>query len=280
MDPAAVLDAMIADPTINGQPVDVDKEFGGQCWDLVELFAERCGVPKAPWAITLNTDGSQPAGYAKNAWLYFDSNPNLQQHFTQIPAGQQQKGDITVYNGHPGFEEGHIAVSLGGTAVFEENADPDGAPAHVYTNRSSTYLLGALRLSGGIMADTVPKADFDTVFGIAQQRFSNEQAVATHIGYVGNPDATNDLLAWLDSHYVPKTDADGIEAIADQRYANEQSIVNELGLTTNPDQTSSIIQAIDALKTQSGAPSNGLLITQKGWTALFDAIKTFFNKNN
>lgn len=68
--------------------------------------------------------------------------------FDKVPAGSQQKGDITVYNGHGAFPEGHIAISLGGNAVFEENADPDGSPAHVFNNRSATYLLGALRKGG------------------------------------------------------------------------------------------------------------------------------------
>lgn len=145
----AVLDDMIADPTINGQHVDVDNEFGGQCWDLVELYAERLGVPKAPWAITLNTDGSAPAGYAKNAWLYFNNNPNLVAHFDQIPAGQHQRGDIGVYNGHGDYVEGHINIFTdSGNGVFQENADPDGSPAHE-TQRAPTYLLGALRLKGG-----------------------------------------------------------------------------------------------------------------------------------
>lgn len=136
-----VLDQMIADPTINGQPVDIDKAFGGQCWDLVELFAERLGVPKEPWAIPLG-----PNGWASEAWtlrtIHMDS------YFDRIPAGQQQKGDIVVFNGHGAYTEGHIAISLGGIAVFEENADPDGSPAHTFGNRNQTYLLGALRYKG------------------------------------------------------------------------------------------------------------------------------------
>lgn len=140
--PSAILDQMIADPTINGQPVDVDNAFGGECWDLVELFAERCGVPKEPWAVPLG-----PRGHAEEAWTYFDKSPHMQKYFDKVPAGQQRKGDIGVYAGRPGYEEGHILIFINSNnAVFEENADPDGSPAHVYTNRSATYLLGVLRL--------------------------------------------------------------------------------------------------------------------------------------
>lgn len=160
--PSQVLDQMIADPSINGQHVDVDKQFGGQCWDLVELFGERCGVPKEPWAITLG-----PLGGAKEAWTVFDS--HMQKYFNKIPAGQQQKGDITVYDGHGPYIHGHIAISLGGSSVFEENADPDGAPAHVYNNRSSTYLLGALRLKGDTMQPLTP-AQVDHVLKMGLRR--------------------------------------------------------------------------------------------------------------
>ena len=57
-----------------------------------------------------------------------------------------QDGDIAIYRGHDVYPEGHIAIVYHGE-VFEENADPDGAPAHLFS-RSSTYLLGYLRKEG------------------------------------------------------------------------------------------------------------------------------------
>ena len=54
-----------------------------------------------------------------------------------------QAGDIAVYDGHTGFPEGHIAVYIGNGEVFEQNADPDGSPAHIFS-RANTYLLGYL----------------------------------------------------------------------------------------------------------------------------------------
>lgn len=58
-----------------------------------------------------------------------------------------QAGDIACYNAHPGFPDGHIAIYNGSGQVFEQNADPDGSPAHLY-NRATTYLLGYLRQEG------------------------------------------------------------------------------------------------------------------------------------
>lgn len=129
----------------NGKFIDVDHYYGAQCWDLVELYAEQVlGIPKEPWAITLG-----PEGAAKEAWKVFDA--HMQRYFDKIPKGQEQKGDIPVYDGHGAFPEGHIAISLGGGQVFEENADPNGSPAHVYP-RATTYLLGSLRKKGsGVM---------------------------------------------------------------------------------------------------------------------------------
>lgn len=121
-----------------GKLVDVDKEYGAQCWDVVELYAEQVlNVPKEPWAITLG-----PELAAKEAWTVFDS--HMQKYFDKIPKGQQQKGDINVYGPHGIYTEGHITIELGHGDVFEQNADPDHSPAHT-SERATTYLLGSLR---------------------------------------------------------------------------------------------------------------------------------------
>jgi hypothetical protein len=65
-----------------------------------------------------------------------------------VVAPQPEPGDIACYNAHPGFPAGHIAIYAGNGEVFEQNADPDGSPAHLYP-RANTYLLGYLR--GGNM---------------------------------------------------------------------------------------------------------------------------------
>lgn len=142
---------------VNGTYVDVDKLYGPECWDLVELYAEQVlQIPKNPWAVTLIPDG-----VAKNAWLNYDQNPQLIKYFDKIPAGQEKTGDITIYNGHGVYTEGHIAIKVDG-GVFEQNADPDGSPAHI-SNRSTTYLLGSLRLKGENMSlmDSIIETDED-----------------------------------------------------------------------------------------------------------------------
>lgn len=52
-----------------------------------------------------------------------------------------------------------------------------------------------LSLDAEHKAKFVPKTDFDNVFNIANQRGENEQAIATAVGFTGNPDATGDIIA-------------------------------------------------------------------------------------
>lgn len=169
--------------TYNNQPIDVDREYGDQCWDLVELYAEEVlNIPKGPWAITLNSDGSEDSGQAKNAWLYFDNNPNLVEHFDKVPAGQEQAGDIMVDAAHPYDPEGHIYICLGDGMVFEQNANPDGSPAHTYA-RPRTYLLGSLRVKENDM--TMTEADARAVLylnGWTDQDIKNANPIPDMVG--------------------------------------------------------------------------------------------------
>lgn len=132
---------MTVDQFVNqydGQAIDVDGYYGAQCWDLVELYArEVLGVPSEPWAITLGPNGS-----AREAWTVFDS--HMQRYFDKHLGNEKQKGDILVYGYNP---DGHIAVCLGGSSVFQENS-PLGSKAHV-GNNSDNGLLGVLRIKKG-----------------------------------------------------------------------------------------------------------------------------------
>lgn len=99
----------------------------GQCVPLVELYAQQVlatPLPVLPSAVN-----------------YWKALPGYTQE------SSPQIGDIAVYNSHAGFPDGHIAIvnQLGNPPqVFEQNADPDGSPAHLY-QRSTIYLLGYQR---------------------------------------------------------------------------------------------------------------------------------------
>lgn len=99
----------------------------GQCVQLVEDYAVK--VLGAPLPVLTN---------AKDYWKALPG-------YTQIAkTSPPQVGDIGVYDGHPNFPQGHINFYAGSGQFFEQNADPDGSPAHLAA-RASTYLLGYQR---------------------------------------------------------------------------------------------------------------------------------------
>lgn len=177
--------------TYYNQPVDVDHEYGAQCWDLVELYAEQVlDIPRSPWAITLG-----PEGAAYEAWTVFDA--HMQQYFDPIPRGQQQAGDINVYGAHTGGPEGHINIQIENGQVFEQNADPDGSPSHVDV-RPITYLLGSLRKKGAatvaIESDIVDQEIGTRLFNGWLHRYPKDQPELNNI--IGM--SLIDAMAWMD----------------------------------------------------------------------------------
>lgn len=101
----------------------------GQCGTLVRQY----------WT---DVDQTNPPSYedSKDYW------PNPVPGYEKITS-DPQPGDIAIYDGHGDFPEGHSAIYVGNGQVFEQNADPDGSGAHIYT-RANTYLLGYLRKQG------------------------------------------------------------------------------------------------------------------------------------
>lgn len=102
----------------------------GQCGNLVRAY----------WN---EVDKTNPPSYENSKDYWFNPVPG----YDKVSSPQQ--GNIAIYNGHGAFPEGHSAIYYDGR-VFEQNADPDGSPAHLF-NRSNTYLLGYLRKQGGSM---------------------------------------------------------------------------------------------------------------------------------
>lgn len=226
----------------------------GECGALVRQY----------W---IEVDGFTPPSYpsAKNYW----TNPVPGYVHTSSP----KPGDIAVYDGHGVYTDGHIAVYVGGQ-VFEQNADPDGSPAHLF-KRAETYLLGYLTkeenmaeiidvnasrvLSHGILARNGLRGRAYSLDGSAGDPWIGAELTLQFIQDIFNsPEATN----WRDS-----TDPSSVRDINAQLDSIEglnsqiEALKKELGQQTNTD-------------------PNNIVITQKGWTALYDAIKSFFSKNN
>ena len=101
----------------------------GQCGNLVRQY----------W---IEVDQTGPPSYPDSKDYWSNDVPGYDKVSSLEP------GDIAIYNGHGNYPEGHSAIYVGNGQVFEQNADPDGAPAHIYS-RANTYLLGYLRKQGG-----------------------------------------------------------------------------------------------------------------------------------
>lgn len=126
---------------------------GGQCGELVRQY----------W---IDVDQTNPPSYANSKDYWFNPVPGYDKVSTPQP------GDIAIYNGHGGYPEGHSAIYVDG-CVFEQNADPDGSPAHLFT-RNSPYLLGYLRKQGAAQDMATPaqidewiSAQYQIAFGQA-----------------------------------------------------------------------------------------------------------------
>lgn len=114
---------------------DGQKVGDGQCGSLVRAF----------WN---EVDLTTPPSYTNSKDYWSNPVPGYDKITGELP----HAGDIAIYDGHGAFPEGHSAIAVNGSQVFEQNADPDGSPAHIF-NRATTYLLGYLRKQGGSMSD-------------------------------------------------------------------------------------------------------------------------------
>lgn len=115
----------------------------GQCGSLVRAY----------WN---EVDLTVPPSYPNSKDYWFNPVPGYDK------VHDPQPGNIAIYNGHGAFPEGHSAIYVDNGQVFEQNADPDGSPAHLF-NRVNTYLLGYLRKQGANMQPLHPLTRGDII---------------------------------------------------------------------------------------------------------------------
>lgn len=137
----------------------------GQCGNLVRAY----------WN---EVDHTTPPSYPNSKDYWFNPVPGYDK--VQDP----QPGDIAIYNGHGAYPEGHSAIYYDGR-VFEQNADPDGSPAHLF-KRNSPYLLGYLRKQGGSPKgeEIMNKGDVFNLFFNLEHRTPSQ---ADYDAWVGQP---------------------------------------------------------------------------------------------
>ncbi|MEI7632016.1 MAG: CHAP domain-containing protein [bacterium] len=129
----------------NGQPVDFDRAYGNQCWDLVAQYShEVVGLQGGAWEV-------MPTGANGGAIEVFTifKDP-LGTYYTKIanspdPNNLPVKGDIVIWNWGT---YGHIGLCLGATqssiTIFEQNS-PVGSYAHITANKQWAGCVGWIR---------------------------------------------------------------------------------------------------------------------------------------
>ena len=124
----------------NGKIIDIDKYYGGQCWDLFALFTiEYCG----------RTFSCIETGYVIDLWTHFDE-IGLGEYFIKVPNNAMTDGDWAIWAGPCMItNSSHIAMfrkdeNNGGGIFLTQN--PNGKPN--YTHQmwiSYEGLVGGLR---------------------------------------------------------------------------------------------------------------------------------------
>lgn len=168
----------------------------GQCGELVRQY----------W---IDVDQTNPPSYPNSKDYWYNDVPGYDK------VHDPQPGNIAIYDGHGPYTEGHSAIYYDGR-VFEQNADPDHSPAHLF-NRSNTYLLGYLRKKGTAMGRLATRDDIVRGYGALFGRTPSETEIQGSVG--------KDFAQWFEDGYNSKEHqqyvkqlSQGFEVVGEQLY--------------------------------------------------------------
>ncbi len=131
--------------SVNGVAIDVDGNWGAQCWDLWSHYAMNM-FGASMWATSTNCGGSyHHPGYACEIWHNFSGGP-LGRWFTPVGADQPaQRGDVVLWEwGSAVGPNSHVAIVVEdrGGSLYCMTQNPG---ASHYGNLSKSGVLGYLR---------------------------------------------------------------------------------------------------------------------------------------
>lgn len=130
--------------SVDGVGIDVDGQYGCQCWDLWSFYSTNLiGTEYNPTGT--NWGGGCPShpGYTCGLWFGFDRS-TLNRWYTPHN-GTPQRGDVAIWDwGSPVGPNSHVAIVVEdrGGSVYCMTQNP--GPSH-YANLSKAGILGYLR---------------------------------------------------------------------------------------------------------------------------------------
>lgn len=129
--------------SVNGKAINVDGNYGAQCWDLWSHYAMNM-FGASMWATSTNSGGKyHHPGYTCEIWHNFDGSP-IRNLFTRH-TGTPQRGDVVIWEwGSAVGPQSHIAIVVEdrGANVYTMTQNPG---ASHYANLSKGGVLGYLR---------------------------------------------------------------------------------------------------------------------------------------
>ena len=143
--------------SVDGQHIDVDGNYGAQCWDLWCHYAMNV-FGASMWQASTNSGGSyHHYGYACEIWHNFGCNLNWA--FTPISADQPtQRGDVILWEwGSAVGPNSHVAITLEdrGGYIYCLTQNPGNTKR---ANLSKAGVLGYLRPDNQSIFDGAPAA--------------------------------------------------------------------------------------------------------------------------
>lgn len=130
--------------SVNGQPIDVDGNWGPQCWDLWSHYA-MTQFGASMWQTSTDSGGNvHVSGYACGIWHGFGGNLNWA--FSPVGADQPaQRGDVAIWEfGSAVGPQSHVALVVEDRGGYLYCMTQNPGNAH-YGNLSKSGLLGYLR---------------------------------------------------------------------------------------------------------------------------------------
>lgn len=131
----------------NGHPIDYDKAFGNQCFDVFRQYSKD---------VVGNGNIGTTSINAADIYNHYDRN-GAAQYYDRIPAGQgqPQPGDVIVYGGTGSNSYGHVAVvtDVSGSqyTVLQQSGNTPDKPAW-----QQTYPMGST-VNGPVLGYLRPK---------------------------------------------------------------------------------------------------------------------------